>query len=231
MGKSSMAVSIAQYAAVAEQVPVVIFSLEMSKMELVQRLMCAEARVDSNRLRRGNLQDSDWPKLSHALGRLAEAPIYIDDTANVTIMEMRAKCRRLKAKHGLGLVIVDYLQLMQPLKRSDNRVQEVADISRSLKILARELELPVIAVSQLSRNLEHRTDKRPVLADLRDSGALEQDADLVVFIYRDEVYNSDTDQKGIAEIHVAKHRNGPTGKIDLAFLDHYTKFANLARGA
>ena len=231
MGKSSMAVSIAQYAAVAEQVPVVIFSLEMSKMELVQRLMCAEARVDSNRLRRGNLQDSDWPKLSHALGRLAEAPIYIDDTANVTIMEMRAKCRRLKAKHGLGLVIVDYLQLMQPLKRTDNRVQEVADISRSLKILARELELPVIAVSQLSRNLEHRTDKRPVLADLRDSGALEQDADLVVFIYRDEVYNSDTDQKGIAEIHVAKHRNGPTGKIDLAFLDHYTKFANLARGA
>jgi replicative DNA helicase len=231
MGKSSLALSVAQNVAVGEQTPCVIFSLEMSKMELVQRLMCAEARVDSNRLRRGALQDSDWPKLSHALGRLAEAPIFLDDTPNITIMEMRAKCRRLKAKHGLGLIIVDYLQLMQPLKRNDNRVQEVADISRSLKILARELEVPVVAVSQLSRNLEHRTDKRPVLADLRDSGALEQDADLVMFIYRDEVYNFDSDAKGIAEIHVAKHRNGPTGKIELAFLEHYTKFANLARSA
>ncbi|HEX2259688.1 MAG TPA: replicative DNA helicase, partial [Actinomycetota bacterium] len=196
------------------------------------RLMCSEARVDSNRLRRGALQDADWPKLSHALGRVAEAPIFIDDTASVTIMEMRAKCRRLKAKHGLGLVIVDYLQLMQPHpgRRSENRVQEVADISRSLKILARELDLPVIAVSQLSRNVEHRTDKRPLLADLRDSGSIEQDADIVIFIYRDEVYNPDTTQKGIAEIHVAKHRNGPIGKVELAFLDHYAKFANLARG-
>jgi len=230
MGKSSLAVTMAQHIAVEEQTPVVIFSLEMSKNELVQRLMCSEARVDSNRLRRGALQDSDWPKLSHALGRLAEAPIFIDDTANVTIMEMRAKCRRLKSKHGLGLVIVDYLQLMQPSKRTDNRVQEVSEISRNLKLLARELDLPVIAVSQLSRNLEHRTDKRPLLADLRDSGSIEQDADLVIFIYRDEVYNPDTTQKGIAEVHVAKHRNGPIGKIDLAFLDHYTKFANLARG-
>ncbi|MFN2609803.1 MAG: replicative DNA helicase [Actinomycetota bacterium] len=230
MGKSAFSVSIAQHVAVEEQVPVVIFSLEMSKNELVQRLMCSEARVDSNRLRRGALQDSDWPKLSHALGKLAEAPIFIDDTANVTIMEMRAKCRRLKSKHGLGLVIVDYLQLMQPLKRTDNRVQEVADISRNLKLLARDLDIPVIAISQLSRNLEHRTDKRPVLADLRDSGSLEQDADLVMFIYRDEVYNPDTSQKGIAEIMLSKHRNGPIGKIDLAFLEHYTKFANLARG-
>lgn len=231
MGKSAFAVSIAQHCAVEEQIPVVIFSLEMSKMELVQRLMCAEARVDSNRLRRGSLQDSDWPKLSHALGRLAEAPVFIDDTASVTIMEMRAKCRRLKAKHGLGLVIVDYLQLMQPSsnRRGDNRVQEVADVSRSLKILARELELPVIAVSQLSRNVEHRTDKRPMLADLRDSGSIEQDADIVMFIYRDEVYNPDSPQKGIAEINVAKHRSGPIGKVDLAFLQHYTKFANLAR--
>ena len=231
MGKSALAVSMAQHVAVEQNTPVVIFSLEMSKMELTQRLMCAEARVDSNRLRRGTLQDSDWPKLSHALGRLAEAPIYIDDTASVSIMEMRAKCRRLKAKHGLGLVIVDYLQLMQPTTRSrgDNRVQEIGDISRSLKILARELELPVIAVSQLSRNVEHRTDKRPMLADLRDSGSIEQDADIVMFIYRDEVYNPDSPQKGIAEVIVAKHRSGPIGKIDLAFLAHYTKFANLAR--
>ncbi len=231
MGKSALAVSMAQHVAVEQNTPVVIFSLEMSKMELTQRLMCAEARVDSNRLRRGSLQDSDWPKLSHALGRLAEAPIFIDDTASVSIMEMRAKCRRLKAKHGLGLVIVDYLQLMQPASRSrwDNRVQEIGDISRSLKILARELDLPVIAVSQLSRNVEHRTDKRPMLADLRDSGSIEQDADIVLFIYRDEVYNPDSPQKGIAEIIVAKHRSGPIGKVDLAFLQHYTKFANLAR--
>lgn len=231
MGKSALAVSMAQHVAVEQNTPVVIFSLEMSKMELTQRLMCAEARVDSNRLRRGQLQDSDWPKLSHALGRLAEAPIFIDDTASVSIMEMRAKCRRLKAKHGLGLVIVDYLQLMQPTSRSrgDNRVQEIGDISRSLKILARELDLPVIAVSQLSRNVEHRTDKRPMLADLRDSGSIEQDADIVLFIYRDEVYNPDSTQKGIAEVIVAKHRSGPIGKIDLAFLNHYTKFANLAR--
>lgn len=172
MGKSSWALTVAQHLAVNEQVPCVIFSLEMSKMELVQRMMCAEARVDSSRLRRGNLKDSDWPALSHALGRLAEAPVFIDDTPNVTVMEMRAKCRRLKSKHGLGLVIVDYLQLMQSLKRSENRVQEVSEISRSLKILARELDIPVIAVSQLSRNVEYRSDKRPLLADLRESGCL-----------------------------------------------------------
>ena len=229
MGKSSFAVTIAQHVAVNEKVPCVIFSLEMSKNELVQRLMCSEARVDSKRLRRGALQDADWQRLVMALGRLAEAPIFIDDTANVTIMEMRAKCRRLKSKFGLGLVIVDYLQLVQPLRRTDNRVQEVAEISRSLKILARELDLPVIGVSQLSRNLEHRQDKRPVLADLRDSGALEQDADLVIFIYRDDVYNADSPQKGIAEIHIAKHRSGAIGKIDLAWLDHYTRFADLRK--
>jgi replicative DNA helicase len=229
-GKSSFAISVAQHVAVTAQIPVVIFSLEMSKMELVQRLICSEARIDSNRLRRGALSDSDWPKLSHALGRLAEAPIFIDDTPNVTIMELRAKCRRLKSRHGLGLVIVDYLQLMQPIRRTENRVQEVTEISRSIKILARELEIPVLAVSQLSRNVEYRADKRPVLADLRESGSLEQDSDLVLFIYRDEVYNQDSAQKGIAEIHLSKHRNGPIGKIELAFLEHYTKFANLARG-
>lgn len=230
MGKSSWAISVAQHVAVQQKVPVVIFSLEMSTMELVQRLMCSEAHVDSNRLRRGALQDSDWPKISHALGRLGEAPIYIDDTAHMSIMEMRAKCRRLQSKHGLGLVIVDYLQLMQPTRHTDNRVHEVSEISRSLKILARDLEVPVMAISQLSRNLEHRPDKRPILADLRDSGALEQDSDLVVFIYRDEVYNPDSPQKGIAEINIAKHRNGPIGKVELTFLEHYTKFANLARG-
>ncbi|MGQ0678958.1 MAG: replicative DNA helicase [Actinomycetota bacterium] len=231
MGKSALALTIAQNVAIDQKIPVVIFSLEMSKNELVQRLMCSEARVDSSRLRRGKLQDSDWPKISMALGRLAEAPIYIDDTASVTIMEMRAKCRRLKAKHGLGLVILDYLQLMQPASRvrGDNRVQEIGDISRSLKILARELELPVIAVSQLSRNVEHRTDKRPMLADLRDSGTIEQDADIVMFIYRDEVYNPDSQHKGIAEVIIAKHRSGPIGKVELAFLNHITKFEGLFR--
>ncbi len=207
-GKSALALSMAQHVAVEEQIPAVIFSLEMSKMELVQRLMCSEARVDSNRLRRGALTDSDWPKLSHALGRLAEAPIFIDDTASITIMEMRAKCRRLKAKHGLGLIIVDYLQLMQPPmgRRSDNRVQEVADISRSLKILARELDLPVIAVSQLSRNVEHRTDKRPMLADLRDSGCLTADT---------KVLRADTGATvSMGELFLRDERNVPVWTID-----------------
>ncbi len=229
MGKSAFALSIAQHVAAVDHKAVIIFSLEMSKMELVQRLMCSEARVDSNRLRRGALQDSDWPKLSLALGRLAEAPIFIDDTPNATIMEMRAKCRRVASKGGLGLVIIDYLQLMAPLRRTDNRVQEVSEISRSLKILARELDVPVIALSQLSRNVEYRADKRPLLADLRESGSIEQDCDVCLFIYRDEVYNPDSPQRGIAEIHVSKHRSGPLGKVELAFLDHYTRFANLAR--
>ncbi|HLI57362.1 MAG TPA: replicative DNA helicase [Actinomycetota bacterium] len=227
---SALALSIAQHVATNDHVPVVYFSLEMSKMELVQRLMCSEARVDSNRLRKGALQDSDWPKLSLALGRLAEAPIFIDDTPNATIMEMRAKCRRIASKGGLGMVIIDYLQLMAPLKRTDNRVQEVSEISRSLKILARELEVPVIALSQLSRNVEYRADKRPLLADLRESGSIEQDADVVMFIYRDEVYHPDSPQRGIAELHISKHRSGPIGKVELTFLEHYTKFANLARG-
>jgi replicative DNA helicase len=227
---SALALSIAQHVATNDHVPVVYFSLEMSKMELVQRLMCSEARVDSNRLRKGALQDSDWPKLSLALGRLAEAPIFIDDTPNATIMEMRAKCRRVASKTGLGMVIIDYLQLMAPLKRTDNRVQEVSEISRSLKILARELNVPVIALSQLSRNVEYRADKRPLLADLRESGSIEQDADVVMFIYRDEVYHPDSPQRGIAELHISKHRSGPIGKVELTFLEHYTKFANLARG-
>jgi replicative DNA helicase len=208
----------------------VIFSLEMSRHELVQRFLSSEARVDSQRIRRGSLQEQDWSRLSSALGRLAEAPIFIDDSANITLMEMRAKCRRLKAKFGLGLVVVDYLQLMQSPRRSETRAQEVSEISRSLKILARELEVPVVCASQLNRGVEARTDKRPLLGDLRESGSIEQDSDLVMFIYRDEVYNQDTDHRGEAELIVAKQRNGPTGTVRLAFMNQYTKFASIARG-
>lgn len=230
MGKSALALAIAQHAAAVEHEPAIIFTLEMSKMELVQRLMCMDAKVDSNRMRRGTLDDRDWPRLSMSLGRLAEAPIFIDDTPSINIMEMRAKCRRVASKGGLGLVIVDYLQLMAPTRRSDNRVQEVSEISRALKILAKELDVPVVALSQLSRNVEYRADKRPLLADLRESGSIEQDADVVMFIYRDEVYNPESPQRGIAEIHISKHRSGPIGKVELTFLEHYTKFTNLARG-
>lgn len=229
MGKTSFALGIAQHIGLVERVPVAIFSLEMSRQQLAQRLMCSEARVDAQSLRTGNLKEEDWPKLSNAVGRLAEAPIFIDDTPNITIMEVRAKARRLMTKHKLGLIVVDYLQLMQGGLRSENRQQEVSEISRSLKILGRELNVPVIAVSQLSRAVEQRNDKRPLLADLRESGSIEQDADLVMFIYRDEYYNLESEEKGIAEIIISKHRNGPTGVIKLAFLEHYTKFANLAR--
>jgi replicative DNA helicase len=217
-------------AAVQQNRSVVIFSLEMSRHEMVQRFLSSQGKVDSQRLRRGSLQEQDWTRLSSALGRLAEAPIFIDDSASVTLMEMRAKCRRLKAKHGLGLILIDYLQLMQSPRRSENRQQEVSEISRSLKILAKELGVPVICASQLNRGVEYRADKRPLLGDLRESGAIEQDADLVMFLYRDEVYNPDTEEKGEAELHVAKHRNGPTGKVRLAFMSQYTRFASFARG-
>jgi replicative DNA helicase len=225
-GKTSFALNVAQQAATDHGVPVAIFSLEMSKMELVQRLVCAEALVDVQKLRTGNLTDQDWSRLATAVGRLADAPLYIDDSESVTVLEIRAKARRLKQKNGLGLVIVDYLQLMSGPRRSENRQQEISEISRSLKILARELQVPVIAVSQLSRAVEARQDKRPMLADLRESGAIEQDADLVLFIYRDEVYNPESPDKGTVEILLAKHRNGPVGRMKLTFLQHYTKFAN-----
>jgi replicative DNA helicase len=228
-GKSALLSDFALNAAMRQQIPVVMFSLEMSKLELVQRFLASEAKVDSQRLRKGTLQDQDWSRLSSALGRLAEAPIFIDDSANIHLMEMRAKCRRLKAKHGLGLVIIDYLQLMQSPRKSENRQQEVSEISRSLKILAKELELPVICASQLNRGVEYRSDKRPLLGDLRESGSLEQDSDLVMFIYRDEVYNPDSERRGEAEVIVAKHRNGPTGNVHLAFMNQYTKFASIAR--
>jgi replicative DNA helicase len=230
MGKTSFALGIAAHAAMEAHVPVLVFSLEMSHAEITSRLLCAEARVDATRVRNGKLLDTDWPKISHAISRLGEAPIYIDDNPNLTVMEIRAKARRLKSRLGeLGCIVVDYLQLMSGRHNAENRQVEVSEISRGLKILARELEVPVIALSQLSRNLEMRADKRPVLADLRESGSLEQDADVVMFLYRDEVYNADSPDRGTAEVIVSKHRNGPTGRTQLAFLDHYTRFANMAR--
>ena len=229
-GKTSFALGMAAHAAMEGNVPVLFFSLEMSHPEITQRLLCAEARVDATRMRNGRLHESDWPKISHAIGRLGEAPIFIDDNPNVTVMDIRAKARRMKSREGVGLVIIDYLQLMTGRTSAENRQVEVSEISRGLKILARELEVPVIALSQLSRQLETRADKRPVLADLRESGSLEQDADVVMFIYRDELYNPESPDRGTAEIIVAKHRNGPTGKTDLAFLPHYTRFANMAQG-
>jgi replicative DNA helicase len=230
MGKTALALGMASHAAMEARIPVLYFSLEMSHSELTQRLLCSEARVDSSRIRNGRLLESDWPKISHAIGRLGEAPLYIDDNPNLTVMEVRAKARRLKSRLGqLGLVVVDYLQLMSSRNNAENRQVEVSEISRGLKILARELEVPVVALSQLSRNLEMRADKRPVLADLRESGSLEQDADVVMFLYRDELYHPESPDRGTAEIIVSKHRNGPTGSTQLAFLDHYTRFANMAR--
>jgi replicative DNA helicase len=227
-GKTSFALGAAAHVALAERRPVVFFSLEMGYLELTQRLLAAEAGVNSRLLRTGRLAESDWTKISQAVGRLADAPLYIDDSPHLTVMEMRAKCRRLKAMHGdLGLVVVDYLQLMSTPKRGENRQVEVSELSRGLKILARDLEVPVMALSQLNRSLEYRTDKRPMLADLRESGAVEQDSDVVCFIYRDETYNPESADQGTAEIIVAKHRNGPTGKVRLAFIEHLTRFANL----
>ncbi len=229
-GKTSFALGMASHAAVEAHVPVLFFSLEMSHDEVTQRLLSAEAKVEATRLRNGRLLDADWNKISHGIGRLSEAPLYIDDNANLTVMEIRAKARRLKSRlGGLGLVVVDYLQLMTGRRSAENRQVEVSEISRGLKILARELEVPVVALSQLSRNLETRADKRPMLADLRESGSLEQDADVVLFLYRDELYNPNSDDRGVAEVIVAKHRSGPTGTERLAFLDRFTKFGNMAR--
>ncbi|HWC37130.1 MAG TPA: replicative DNA helicase [Acidimicrobiales bacterium] len=229
MGKTAFALGLVAHAAMERRLPVLLFSLEMSHLELTQRLLCAEARVDATRMRNGRLLESDWPKISTAIGHLGEAPIFIDDNPNITVMDIRAKARRLKSREGLGLVVVDYLQLMSGRTTAENRQVEVSEISRGLKILARELEVPVVALSQLSRNLEMRADKRPVLADLRESGSLEQDADVVLFVYRDEVYHPDSPDRGTAEIILSKHRNGPTGLTQLAFLEHYTRFANMAR--
>ncbi len=228
MGKTVLCLNMARNAALAQGVPVIVFSLEMAKGQLAQRMLCAEAGVDGQRLRTGFLSENDWPKLSTALGRLSEAPIFIDDTPGISVMEMRGKARRIKAEHGLGLVIIDYLQLMQSAsRRTENRQQEISEISRSLKSLARELDVPVLALSQLSRAVEQRQDRRPMLSDLRESGAIEQDADVVAFIYRDEYYNPETEKKNIAELLIAKQRNGPTGSVELYFHKDISRFDNL----
>jgi replicative DNA helicase len=230
MGKTSFALGIVAHAGVVSRKPVLLFSLEMGHFELTQRILASEALVDAHRLRIGQLQEPDWPKVSRAISRLSDAPIFIDDNPNLTVMDIRARARRLKKKEGeLGLVVVDYLQLMTGRQRAENRQVEVAEISRGLKILARELEVPVVALSQLSRGLEARADKRPMLSDLRESGSLEQDADVVVFIYREEQYDADAplDRRGVADIIVAKHRNGRTGTIQLAFRTQYARFDNM----
>ena len=230
MGKTAFAMNIAQHAAMIEKIGVAIFSLEMSKEQLVMRLLSSVGKIDSQRIRTGRLQNDDWPKLTRAVGMLSEAPIYIDDTPAVSVLEMRAKVRRLAAQFDIGLVVVDYLQLMQGRGNTENRTQEISDISRSLKALAKEHHIPVLALSQLNRGLESRTDKRPMMADLRESGAIEQDADVICFIYRDEVYNKSEDNpnKGSAEVIIGKQRNGPTGMVKLTFLKEFTMFENMS---
>ncbi len=230
MGKSAFALGIAEYAGVIEKVPTAIFSLEMSKEQLGQRMLCSHARVDAHKVRTGYLATSDWPRLTAAAGKLSEAPIYIDDTPAISVMELRAKARRLKSHHGIKLIILDYMQLMRgSAMNMESRQQEISEISRSLKALARELSVPVIAISQLSRAVESRTDHRPQLSDLRESGAIEQDADVVVLILREEYYNPSPDNQGVAEAIIAKQRNGPVGSLKLAFIKEYTRFDNLAR--
>jgi replicative DNA helicase len=236
MGKTALSLNAIWHAAGEKKMPVAIFSLEMSKEQLVQRLISQTTRIPAQALRSGNVKAEDWPKLVRGVAEVSRAPIWIDDTAGVTLMEIRAKVRRLASQLNvagglpLSLVVVDYLQLMVGQgSRAENRQQEIAEISRGLKVLARDLDVPVLAIAQLSRAVEARHDKRPLLSDLRDSGAIEQDADMVMFLYRDEYYNPESDDKGIAEIIVGKHRNGPTGKVQLAWMEQYTKFASLAR--
>ena len=201
----------------------------MSRDQLVNRMLASEVMIDSQKMRTGKLDDEDWTKIAQALGPLSQANIYIDDTAGLSVMEIRAKCRRLKLEKNIGLVVIDYLQLMQGRGRSENRQQEISEISRSLKIMAKELNIPVVALSQLSRAPEARSDHRPMLSDLRESGAIEQDADIVMFLYRDDYYNPETEKQNIAEVIIAKHRNGSTGAIELRWFGEYTKFANLSK--
>ena len=228
MGKTAFALNIATNAALRAKTPVAIFSLEMSKDQLVNRILCSEAMVDSNKVRTGKLEDDDWTKLASSIGPLSESEIVIDDTPGITVNEIRTKCRKLKIEKNIGLVIIDYLQLVTGSnKRVGSREQEIAEISRSLKILAKELNVPVIALSQLSRAVEQRTDHRPMLSDLRESGSIEQDADIVIFLYRDEVYDKESSKKGIAEVIIAKQRGGSTGTVELLWMGNYTKFLNL----
>ena len=231
MGKSAFALNIATNAAVRADVPVAIFNLEMSKEQLVNRILCSEAMVDSNKVRTGKLEEEDWSKLAEAIGPLSASNIYIDDTPGISITEIRAKCRKLQVEKHIGMVIIDYLQLIQGTnKRGGSREQEISEISRSLKIMAKELNVPVIALSQLSRAVEQRPDHKPMLSDLRESGAIEQDADIVMFLYRDDYYNPDSEKKNIAEVIIAKHRGGSTGSVDLRWFGSYTKFTNLGKG-
>jgi replicative DNA helicase len=227
MGKTSFALNIAQHASLRSKKPVVVFSLEMSREQMALRMLCSEAKVDSQKLKSGKLDEYDWDKLAAASNRLSESPILIDDTAEATPLAIKAIARRIQQEHGLGLIVVDYLQLMRAASKRDNREQEIAEISRSLKAIAKDLDVPLIACAQLNRAVEGRQSKRPLLADLRESGSIEQDADLVLFIYRDELYNPKSDKNGIAEISIAKHRNGPltVQPIELVFIAQYTKFA------
>ncbi|MCR5032528.1 MAG: replicative DNA helicase [Lachnospiraceae bacterium] len=228
MGKTAFVLNIAQYVAFHENMPLAIFSLEMSKEQLVNRLFAMEARVDAQHIRTGSLSETEWEQLIEGAGVVGNSKMIIDDTPGITVQELRSKCRKFKLEHDIKMVIIDYLQLMSGSGRgSDSRQQEISDISRALKGVARELKVPVIALSQLSRAVEQRPDHRPMLSDLRESGAIEQDADVVMFIYRDDYYNKDTEKKGIAEINIAKQRNGPTGPVELAWMGQYTKFANL----
>lgn len=226
MGKSTLAVNIAENAAIGAKVPTAIFSMEMPSQQLAFRMISSLGRVDQTHLRTGNFPDEDWSRINTAVQLMSDAPIFIDDSASLSPTEIRARARRLKREHGLGLIVVDYLQLMQVHGSTENRATEISEISRSLKALAKELELPIIALSQLNRSVEQRTDKRPIMSDLRESGAIEQDADLIVFIYREEVYNQDTPRKGIADISIAKQRNGPIGDFPLTFVGRFTKFEN-----
>ena len=226
MGKTAFAMNIVEYAAISDQLPVAVFSMEMPREQLTMRMLSSLGRIDQHKVRTGKLHDEDWPRLTSALNMLSETKIFIDDTPALTPTELRARCRRISREHGLGLVVIDYLQLMSVPGTKENRATEISEISRSLKALAKELNVPVIALSQLNRSLEQRPDKRPVMSDLRESGAIEQDADLILFIYRDEVYKENTLDKGIAEINIGKQRNGPIGRVKLTFLNHITKFEN-----
>ena len=229
MGKTAFVLNIAEYVALHSNSTIALFSLEMSKEQLVKRMLAMNSMVDSQKIRTGDLEDDDWDKLVGSVRKIGNSNLVIDDTSGITASELRSKCRKLKIEQGLDLVIIDYLQLMTGAgkRKSDSRQQEISDISRSLKVMARELDVPVIALSQLSRAVESRPDKRPMLSDLRESGAIEQDADIVMFIYRDEYYNPDSEKKGVAEVIVAKQRSGPTGPVELAWLSQYTKFGNL----
>jgi replicative DNA helicase len=227
MGKTTFALNIAENAALRSGKSIALFSLEMSKEQLAYKLLCSQAHVDMLRLRTGNLDDKDWENIAKASGPLAASKIFIDDTAGITVTEMRSKCRRLKIEHGIDMILIDYLQLMSGGKGNESRQQEVSEISRSIKALAKEMECPVIALSQLSRAPEQRTDHRPMLSDLRESGSIEQDADLVMFLYRDEYYDKETEEKNVGECIIAKQRNGPTGTVKLAWLGQFSKFGNL----